>query len=322
MKKLFALLLALMMLALPFASAEQAFTFSDPVIVVNMGEEMTIDLTGLQLLIAAGQVGEIPAVQIDINGDGQKLYGISMNITQTEALVALDGVSQVLKVAIPEAATSAANLDLSGLDIDMDALMETLMNGIQVEDDTITVPYTTVNELLAQVLLAFEGMEIPGVDTTQLTEAAEELLASNSGVTLVGSYTQDEDGSMAVAGEAYLVQDGEVQEESLCSLGLAIVGEAVTISLDVKDMGSFGLVIDGEQITISADVMGTSFSLTGKVGSTEADVEFVELDGTDAIDANAMTEEQSEQLSNELMAGASDLINYVYSALGAAEPAA
>ena len=50
MKKILAVLVAVLMMALPFASAQEAFYFADPVL--SMGEGMDIDLTGLELVFA------------------------------------------------------------------------------------------------------------------------------------------------------------------------------------------------------------------------------------------------------------------------------
>ena len=98
MKKIIALLIALMMLALPFASAE-TLLISSPVL---SAAGQTIDLSGLEIAAGINSDENLAVVQIDFNGNGQKLYGITLNVTPDgRVLIAPDGISNVYYMDVP-----------------------------------------------------------------------------------------------------------------------------------------------------------------------------------------------------------------------------
>lgn len=86
MKKLFAILLAVMLLMTAAASAEtpSTFTFLDPVLVIDTGAgAQTFDLTGLQVKIAATESDPVK-IRLSILGDGESLADITAQVSRVD----------------------------------------------------------------------------------------------------------------------------------------------------------------------------------------------------------------------------------------------
>ena len=322
MKKLIAILTALLMLAMCAASAETV-VIADPVVKVDTGSPMTLDLTGLELAVTAGEAGGVPAVQIDINGNGSKLMGAAVNVIGNKAVFAFDGGSNVYSVEIPaEALQTVNNLDLSKLNIDTDALMNTIMNGVELTDNSIKVPYTTINDVLEMLAPALSDVEIPGLDVNELISAVAQLKESNSGISLEGTYEQDGSDVSAnvsaipvqngVAGEAAINVSVEMGDDGM-GFSIEVPGQAeLYFALSPADDNTVGIALGG-----NAD--GQSFDLTAVIKMVESDVTLTAIAGAEnAIDVQTMTSEQSEALTNEFSKAASGLMGYLFSALGAA----
>ena len=98
MKKLFAILLAVMMFMTVEASAETASTFTifDPMLIFdNGGDAMAIDLTGMKLEFAATE-GTPTYLRLTIQGNGEGLFDVTAQVEDGHALLDIDGVSQPL----------------------------------------------------------------------------------------------------------------------------------------------------------------------------------------------------------------------------------
>lgn len=322
MKKVLAILVALMMLTAVAASAENVFSFADPVLTLNMGETQTIDLTGLELVVASEEMNGGIAAQVDINGGGNKLMGISANVVGEKVVFAIDGVSNIYSVEAPMGAVNSfASLDLSALNIDVESLLASVMGSIEMDGNTMKIPYTAVNDILEAVAPALEGVEIPGFDASGIADSVAQLKESDSGVNLEVTYNQTET-SMTFNAVAIPVQNGTAGDPAL-NLGLNQDESGVALNIEVPGQGAFYFnmqPIDEEKIKVvlGGEAQGMGFDLTGIASSGEADVEFAALDAGSAIDINTMTDEQREALSGELMSAAAGLIGYVYTALGAA----
>lgn len=323
MKKTIAILIALMLLVTAAASAESVFSFADPVLTLNMGETQTFDLTGLELVIASEEMNGGIAVQIDINGDGNKLLGIAMNIVGDTAVFAIDGVSNVYSVQVPMGAVSSvASLDLSSLDIDFEALVGSVLSSIEMDGDTIKVPYTAVNDVLEAIAPVLGSIEIPGLDASQVADLIAQLKQSNSGVNLEMTLTQGED-TVSVSAKAIPVQDGTAATEAALIFSFNMDESGLSLNIEVPGQGAFyfnASPIDDEKVKVNlgGNAQGAGFELSGIASSGEADVEFAALDAGNAINIESMTEEQNEAFMGELMGAAAGLIGYVYTALGAA----
>lgn len=322
MKKVLAILIAVMLLLTAAASAESVFSFADPVLTLNTGETQTIDLTGLEVVIASEEMNGGMAIQVDVNGDGNKLLGISANVVGEKVVFAIDGVSNVYSAEIPVGAVSGvASLDLSALNIDVEALMTTVMSSIEMDGNTIKIPYTAVNEILEALAPALEGMEIPGVDMSQLADTVAQLKQSNSGISLEVTYAEAE-GGMSFSAAAIPVQDGTAGDVAL-NISFEMGDSGMNARIEAPGQGAFYFnmqPVDDVKVKVNlgGEAQGMGFDLSGIASSTEADVEFAALDAGNAIDVQSMTEEQTEAFSSELMGAAMGLIGYVYGALGAA----
>lgn len=322
MRKLIAVLVALMLLALPFASAETVAYFADPTLKMSMGgQDTNIDLTGLELCIAAKQVGENIAAKIFVNGQDKMLYAIDFNVVGTTVLFTATGLSDVFSATVPEEALqSVSGMEAGNFQVPDEVVEKVtgiLMSQIEMneEDGSIHIPYTAVNDILSELVPYLGDMNIPGLDTNDLAAKIDQLKQSNSGLDLVGTFASDDEGNTAIEASVYLAKDGVVDENAVFALSLAVQQNGFVLIVDLGDMGSLAITfVDGE-LAVAVEAQGTSFELSGKVGTKEADVEIVELDGTNAIDVTTLEGDAAEQLGNQMMMGASELMSYVYSAL-------
>ncbi len=326
MKKMLAILVALMLLMTAAASAESVFSFADPVLTLNMGEAQTIDLTGLELVIASEEMNGGIAIQIDIKGGGNKLMGIAANIVGEKVVFAFDGGSNVYAVQAPmapmAAVSSLSSFDMSALNIDFEALMGSVMGSIEMDGDTIKVPYTAVNDVLEAIAPMLESVEIPGLDASQIPEVIAQLKQSNSGVNLELTLTQGED-NVSVSAKAIPVQDGTAAAEAALVVSFNQDESGLALNIEVPGQGAFyfnASPIDGDKVKVSigGNAQGAGFDLSGIASAGEADVEFAAIDAGNAISIETMTDEQNEAFMGELMSVSAGLIGYVYTALGAA----
>ena len=327
MKKLFAIVLALLLVLAPAALAENAgvFTLSSPVLNLNMGgENMSVDLSGLDLVISAGLAGETPSLQIDINGNGEKLFGAAANVQGDRFVVAVEGMSTPVYVQIPETLNNLSSLDLSGLDIDIESLAGIVMGQLEInsEGDTTTfkLPYTAVNEVLAAIAPALSSIEIEGVDTAELAEELAELKDSDNGINIEGSYSATETG-IAVNASIIPVDDGTAAD---AAANLSVVlGDTIDVTLEVPGAGSFALTLapqedDSINLSLRINAEGVDAELTATVSVSEADATFTEIDAANAVNLEELADEDAEALIGELYGAAGNLIGFVFGALGAA----
>ena len=321
MKKMLAILLALLMITAAAASAESAFTFADPVLTMNMGETQTFDLTGFEIEIAAGQVGNVVAARVNLSGDGRKMLTLNANVVGSRVVLGIEGVSKTFYADIPEAAANVTSMDLSGLDIDVEALVAPLLSSIEMDGDTIRIPYTAVNDVLEVLAPAIEKVEIPGVDVSQVSSMIAQLKQSNSGVNLEGSYSQSENG-MSVSATVIPVMNGQAGDAVLnVNFDMDDAGLMAMVEVPGQFKGHFGAepVDDSKaKISIGGEANGASVELTGVAGIGESDAELVLLDADNAISFEKLTDGSDQALMAELMGAAGGLIQYIYGVIGAA----
>lgn len=327
MKKIVALMVALMMLIASAACAE-SIIIADPVITLNMGGEQVIDLTGLQLSIATGEANGNPALQIDVSGNGSKLMGISANVTGEALVFAVDGVSGTYCVpleAIMSQMNVSTNMDLSSLDIDVNALMTAIQNGVEFDGTNFRVPYTTVNEVLEIVAPAMASIEIPGVDMAEFTDGVAQLKESNSGITLEGSFAQDGD-NMSAALNLIPVQNGEAGAAAM-TMNADMGDNGISVVVDIPGQANLYLKAAPTEsgtvaVSVGGNASGMSFDFSCIVGASDADVAFQALDAANAQNVLELTEAQQQQLLGELQGAVGGLIGYVMGALGGMSNAA
>ena len=334
MKKLFALLLAALMLLTCAACAETAgdagaIKISDLTANIDAdGETMNLDLAGLELVIAGGQAGETPAARVEINGNGSKLFGLTVNLASDYILVGIDGMSKTFSVQIPESATSVTNLDFSSLDIDVDALLETIMSGAQISQDgdttTISIPHTVITDVILQVVPAMESMNIEGFDLEQVTQELQEMKEADSGVAIEVVYTENEAGTSGKIG-AFQVENGGQSDVPAFTANFEMDDASFSASVEIEEAGTFGFSFapEGEtgeslRVTINVDAEGTKAEISGLVSVSEAEMTFDTLDATNAINVAEMTEEDTEAIQGELISALGGLLGYFFSVMGAA----
>ena len=316
MKKLLAILVALLMLATTVAFAEESFTFADPVLTLNMGETQTIDLTGFEIEVISGQVDDAVALQINFKGDGEKLMTINGSVVGSRFLFAFEGMDRTFYVDGPEQVANIQSLDLSGLDIDFEALVNNVLNSIEVEGDTMKIPYTAVNDILEAIAPALDGVELPGLDGKKVSDIIAQLKESDSGISLKGTFTQTDESNFSIVAEVIPVQNGE-EGATAFNLGFDMGEAGVQVQIEVPGQFSGYCVmtpIDDTkvQVSIGGEAEGMGGDLTGIAYSGESDAELVLLDAASAEDFQAIAE-ADETLGMEILGAAGDLVQYFMS---------
>ena len=323
MKKIVAILLAVLLLGSATAFAETAtlYTVSDPVLAVDVdGEQINLDLNGLTIACAVLEEGDAPKFALNVLGNGECLFAAAARLEGNVLLLSAEGLSNTYKVEIPDVASSVQNvqdIDLSGLDTD--ALMQTITEGVEIDQDgdtmIVTVPYNVLNDVLTQVAPVLQSVEIEGVDMSEFESAVSELVESNSGVTIVAAVKM-EDAGMALNADLYPVQDGEQAEQSVLNVSVNTDAQQYDFAVSVPDAGVyFNLNVAPETGKITLQVNSDDFdaTLSFVVGSEEGEIVVADIgDAASAIELTEMVEEDMNTLTNELMQAASGLIGFLY----------
>ena len=316
MKKILAVLVALMLLVMSAASAESMISIVDPVVTFNMGdqsEEQNVDLKGFGLNITAGQADQAVALQLDVMIEESKMAGVAVNVVGNKLLFAFDGAETVYSVEIPvDQMSGMPALDPAALNINTDELAEKLMSAIEVDGDTMRIPYTALNDVLESIVPALEGVEIPGADMSGFADAVAQLKESNSGINLeiTGDPTA-ENGAFVI--KAIAVQNGEVGDEvfnatierkdSDVDFKAEVPGQgSVYFSIKAADEGKSHIVLGGEAQGTSGEI---GFDLI--VGESDAQPRVLDPEG--ALDVQTLTDEQQQTLITEMMGAAGGLMS-------------
>ena len=230
MKKLLAVILAVLMLGsiTAFADSATVFTVSDPTVSVNMGgEDMSIDLAGLTLAAGGLMDGEMPTLALNLLGGGELMFAGAFRYLGDRVLINIEGLSNTYYVTVPENTipSTVQNIDIESLNIDVEALTNLVLNSVELGTDgdamTFKVPYTAINEAIEMILPALSEVEIPGVDVAELAQQFAEIKASDSGINLEGSIRQSETG-VAVNVKVFLVQGGQASEAPVAMTDVAM----------------------------------------------------------------------------------------------------
>ncbi|MBO4299448.1 MAG: hypothetical protein J5998_11685 [Clostridia bacterium] len=151
MKKLLALVLALMLLMVSAAFAEEAniVEISNFTLTMEAGEEKyEADLSGLNARIAAGFSGELPTVQMDVDHDGEALMGAVMQFIDGSVLLGIDGVSRPFAAETTSMTSMMPAGGYAGGDV-QESMVELFQN---------------LDQLSNVKLPAFSGVTIPKID--------------------------------------------------------------------------------------------------------------------------------------------------------------
>lgn len=290
MKKLIAVALAMLMLLASAACAEtvDVFTLSDPYLELTQGgQTMTVDMAGLQLQLSAGMSGQVPTVQIDVTNGEEELLGAVMQIQDGRILLDVDGVSNTYSIAMPaemagqaqqgydmlfENVAALHSLKLPAIPgvaipkLDIVTPLSMLLTEAGSDGDaqlySFSLPYTMINQILAQVAPMIEEMASNVPNISQITGSLSQLADSNSGVTIEGKVTDSAESTDLVA-EFYPVQDGQQAAEAVGALMFSTAQNELAIEADMYQgaqnvrLGYVGLTSepDDKTITLNINVM-------------------------------------------------------------------
>lgn len=230
MKKLLAIVLALMLVTASAALAETAtvLTVANPVITVTEGGQTnTAELTGTTLTIAAGMAGEepvsdedgfvednrVPTVQFDIVKDGETLLSGELQVIGERMIVNLEGLSRPL----------AADMSMAGG-----------MAGQGYKKMFASLPDMAKNKLPK-----FQGVNIPKIDL--LSIASSPVLGSLISFTTTETTASFELPAEMVSAILSMILQ-QVPAEALQSMGLQnglddILGGGFALKGDIADYG-------------------------------------------------------------------------------------
>lgn len=339
MKRILAVLLALMLLAAPVAYAEtaDAVSLSDIQLYMLDGEEeTTLELTGLKLLFATVDENTLA---VNVLGDGELLMNAAAKLDGDKLLWTVDGIGTTyyMDVPVPTGEGGGFSMDLEG--VDMDAILENLFNAATItkegdEDLYFSVPYTAVNEALAALLpLAGQLPNSEAINASELEQAIQNLKSNDSGVNLEGWISTSETetyievdlypveagtASEDPSGALYIDLQQEGEEISFAVEADAIEGaeETMLFSISFSMADSFDLSVKlMEEVNIGMgfnpadsrayvafEAEGITMDLSCAIGSEEG-AEIVPCpvgDADGAVSVNDMTDAQKEELMNSM----------------------
>ena len=182
MKKLIALILAVLLLGSAAACAESTavLDLKDPLLDLTVfGESVTIDLAGLTLRFGLYGEEHDPTLGLNILGDDELLYAASVRVEDGRALLAADGLSHSYAFAMPGAqmvgeADESTNEEMATLGAElMGKIMAAAEIGMEGDRITFRLPYTAVNDLLRELLPMLDN--VPNVSVTDAEELLQEL---------------------------------------------------------------------------------------------------------------------------------------------------
>lgn len=262
MKKLIAILLAVLMLGSATAWADEAFVLADPVLEVTVegeDEPMSLDLTGLALVM--GGDSEKQRFAVNLIGQDELLFAASAQLDGDRLLIGIDGLSKTYCVTVPENAPVSTDGNLS---VELDpAILEAVLSEVELdfEGDSILfrLPYTAVYKLLQAIRPSLEDRE----DAQELLDQLDQMEAEGSGVELSGSLkvADGTEGQLLVQ----KVEKGVVAEQPILQIDFsAVTGE--------EDGLDFSARISTEEEGSLQPVLGLEGSVNNQDEDFTADV--------------------------------------------------
>ena len=271
MKKLLAIVLALMLVTASAAFAETAtvFTFSNPVITATQGDQTnTADLTGTNLTIAMGMAGEepavtedgeivdnrVPTVQLDIVKDGENLLSGEIQVINERLVMNLQGMSRPVAAdmsvaggiagqgyktmfeGLPEMAKTKLpafqGVTIPKLDL-MSVASFLPMLGVQAETTENSASFEIPAEMV-NMLLSMLIDQVPE-QALQLFGGADALnqMLSSGGFALKGNITDDAETAALELG-IHPVAEGATAEEAFLTITFASEENSDTLSVDIS----------------------------------------------------------------------------------------
>ncbi len=313
MKKILAIIVALMLLTASVAMAETAtvLTVSNPVLTMNSeGQEMTFDMAGLQIELAMGMAGDTPTIQADITNGSEALLNAELQVIGTNMVVAIDGLSRPLAVDISSAGTQgvegigslfAALPQLAGIKmpaftgvnipkLDLMSLGAYVGAAGDGQSASFEIPYEMVQQLLS-VVGQYRGL-VPESAQAQLEpvfDLIEDMNAKGNGFALTGSITDDgTTGTLAV--DVLPVSGGVTADAAAATITFISAANQINLAVDAYQddqtmtLGEIALTSlpDAAELNFSVDIMGGMLNLGGSLypqdGLQVAALELVAMD--------------------------------------------
>ena len=292
MKKILAIMLALMLLLASAALAETAtvVSVSNPVLsITSDGETQNIDLAGFEIEAAIGNAGEVPTIQAVVTKDGEKLLDAVMQVLGSRVVVDVEGMSRPIAAEIPAGETAGESIgqlfaalpELSNFrlpaftgvtipKLDLMSLGQMIGAGA---DGSFEVPYEMVNAVLSQLSQFKDAIPDSAKQYTDMIfDLIDQLQATNSGIALKGQIT-DDGATSALTIDVLPVSQGVTADEAAVILGVSSAENQFNITVDfnqdgqIMNLGEFALTSVPADATLSfeLDVMSGSLNLAGSL---------------------------------------------------------
>ena len=267
MKKILAILLAVLMLgsATAFAETSPCFSASDPVVHVEQeGSIMDINLAGLEFRIGTMPAGE-NGLLLNVLAEGELLFKAQLRVEDNGVVLSADGLSHSYRFPLPGGTPSAqagSGISSSAPAIDFKPVIEALLSESQINSSPdgveFDIPYTAVLNALDQLLDM-----IPISDQEQLDTLREELnkaRESKSGPSFIGSVENTETGINAEL-NVFMVSNGirPVEPTAVLRARTTREGTATNFTGEMEAQGSMvfrfaGRYTDGRlDVNLDAD---------------------------------------------------------------------
>ena len=315
MKKLVAIVLTLMLLAASVACAETAYEavyYNSVLTATSEGQTFTVDLSDLTVTIAAGALGDVPTIQIDVDDGEEILMGAEVQIYGSALVLNVDGLSRPLAVDLSSAGVSSlqetlaplfadpANLRIKelptfkGVTIPKLPLMSLAgfvgatptvdANGVQVAE--FSVPYEMVKQvlgLLSQYRSTIESIGGVSQYAGAIFGLIDQLMASDSGFAMSGTITDDGEAASMVI-DFLPVSGGVTAESAIAGLELMFAENQANINVNIYQGGgsmtvaqmALTSVPEAAELNFGLDIMGMialNFSLYPENGAQVIAVE-------------------------------------------------
>ena len=287
MKKLFAILLAALLLLNIGAFAEGAATMTaNNVRIETMGQ--TIEIPGLNCTLALDTINDLPSLALLIDGDGQSLFRAIGQMTTTQFQFAVDGMdhgyfeplpadsleqmAQVdpaqLAQAMPALIPGLNSLELpafTGIDIpklELDDMLSKYITTQNAGSYDFEIPHEEVNELLEMLVQAGRAQGTEGIE--EMAQMLQMMKNQGMGLTVRGHVVDDGSTLNASAG-LFMVQNGTVSTYEIASL--TVVSSLNSFQGDLS-MAANGNTSNVMTVTLTSDPAAATLDFSMDVAGT------------------------------------------------------
>lgn len=314
MKKLLAVLLAMLMLLASTAMAETAsqVTFTDAVVTVSaQGQTIRYDLKDLDIILSAGSPNGVPTIQLDAATPTTTVLGAELQFIDGRMYMHLDGMDTPFfadmsttsyagvdpQSSIDEAFANLGTstdadaglpmiegipipkFDLMSLAGQIGAQPQTDANGVQVA--TFSVPYEKVKMYMGYVPMLIASLPQETADQLQpLLQLINQWQATDSGFALEGKIADDgKTATMLV--DLYLVNGGVT--DTAAAGGLYIASTENNASAQIL-MYQQGQEVTLAEATATSDPAAAEFAVSlDMMGQLKMDIGMYQQDGAQVV---------------------------------------